>query len=34
MAGSILLVGCGKMGGAMLEDWLALGLAANAVTGG
>ena len=32
MAGSILLVGCGKMGGAMLEGWLDLGLDAAAVT--
>ena len=24
--GKLLLVGCGKMGGAMLEGWLALGL--------
>lgn len=24
---SILLVGCGKMGGAMLEGWLKAGLA-------
>ncbi len=27
--GKLLLVGCGKMGGAMLEGWLALGLAAS-----
>ena len=26
--GKLLLVGCGKMGGAMLEGWLARGLAA------
>ena len=26
--GDLLLVGCGKMGGAMLEGWLARGLAA------
>jgi len=24
--GSLILVGCGKMGGAMLEGWMALGL--------
>ncbi len=29
---SLLLVGCGKMGGALLERWLAYGLAARAVT--
>jgi pyrroline-5-carboxylate reductase len=28
--GEILLVGCGKMGGAMLEGWLARGIAAHA----
>ena len=26
--GDLLLVGCGKMGGAMLEGWLARGLSA------
>ena len=26
--GKLLLVGCGKMGGAMLDGWLARGLAA------
>ena len=30
IAGPIVLVGAGKMGGAMLEGWLALGLPANA----
>ena len=29
--GKLLLVGCGKMGGAMLEGWLARGLAASDV---
>ncbi|HZX86117.1 MAG TPA: pyrroline-5-carboxylate reductase [Reyranella sp.] len=29
--GDLLLVGCGKMGGAMLEGWLARGLAASDV---
>jgi pyrroline-5-carboxylate reductase len=29
--GKLLLVGCGKMGGAMLEGWLARGLAASEV---
>jgi pyrroline-5-carboxylate reductase len=29
---SLVLVGCGKMGGALLEGWLALGLPARAVT--
>ena len=29
--GKLLLVGCGKMGGAMLEGWLARGLAASNV---
>src|SRR6476646_9786545 len=28
--GEILLVGCGKMGGAMLEGWLARGIVRNA----
>ena len=27
--GKLLLVGCGKMGGAMLDGWLARGLAAS-----
>ena len=27
--GTLLLVGCGKMGGAMLDGWLARGLAAS-----
>ena len=27
--GKLLLVGCGKMGGAMLDGWLARGLAAT-----
>ena len=27
--GPLLLVGCGKMGGALLEGWLARGLAAS-----
>jgi len=31
MAASILLVGCGKMGGALLEGWLARGIAAGDV---
>jgi pyrroline-5-carboxylate reductase len=31
LSGTILLVGAGKMGGAMLEGWLALGLAAEQV---
>ena len=31
LSGSILLVGAGKMGSAMLEGWLALGLAASKV---
>src|SRR4051794_14038642 len=30
-SGTILLVGAGKMGSAMLEGWLALGLAADKV---
>ena len=30
-AGTLLLVGAGKMGGAMLEGWLALGMAAKNV---
>jgi len=30
-AGRVLLVGCGKMGGALLEGWLAKGLARDAV---
>ena len=29
--GKLLLVGCGKMGGAMLEGWLARGVAASDV---
>jgi pyrroline-5-carboxylate reductase len=29
LAGPLLLVGCGKMGGALLEGWLAHGLAAS-----
>ena len=29
--GKLMLVGCGKMGGAMLEGWLARGLAASDV---
>jgi pyrroline-5-carboxylate reductase len=29
--GTLLLVGAGKMGGAMLEGWLALGMAARNV---
>ena len=29
---SLLLVGCGKMGGALLERWLGHGLSATAVT--
>lgn len=29
LAGPLLLVGCGKMGGALLEGWLARGLAAT-----
>ena len=29
--GKLLLVGCGKMGGAMLDGWLARGLAAEDV---
>src|SRR5215468_9375722 len=29
--GKLLLVGCGKMGGAMLEGWLARGLPASDV---
>lgn len=32
MNGPVLLVGCGKMGGAMLGGWLDLGMAASAVT--
>ncbi len=32
MAGSLLLVGCGKMGGALLRGWLARDVAAQAVT--
>ncbi len=32
MAGSLLLVGCGKMGGALLRGWLARDVAARAVT--
>ncbi len=31
MAGPLLLIGCGKMGGAMLDGWLTRGLAANGV---
>ena len=31
LSGTILLVGAGKMGSAMLEGWLALGLAADKV---
>jgi pyrroline-5-carboxylate reductase len=31
LSGTIVLVGAGKMGGAMLEGWLALGLAPNRV---
>ena len=31
MSGPLLLIGCGKMGGAMLDGWLARGLAANGV---
>lgn len=31
-AGSVWLVGCGNMGGAMLRGWLANGLSASAVT--
>ena len=31
-SGTLLLVGAGKMGGAMLEGWLALGLAADKIT--
>ncbi len=27
--GKLLLVGCGKMGGAMLDGWLARGLVAS-----
>src|SRR5207237_6190198 len=30
-SGTIVLVGAGKMGGAMLESWLSLGLAARTV---
>ncbi len=30
--GSLLLIGCGKMGGALLEGWLAQGVAPEAVT--
>lgn len=29
---SLLLVGCGKMGGAMLEGWLRMGLSAETIT--
>ena len=29
--GTLVLVGAGKMGGAMLEGWLALGLAPHSV---
>ena len=32
MTGSVLLVGCGKMGGALLRGWLDRGIAANSVT--
>ena len=31
LTGTIVLVGAGKMGGAMLEGWLALGLEAKSV---
>lgn len=31
-SGGVTLLGCGKMGGAMLEGWLAAGLPASAVT--
>src|SRR5262249_31777083 len=31
LSGTIVLVGAGKMGGAMLEGWLALGLAPQSV---
>lgn len=30
--GGVILLGCGKMGGAMLDGWLAAGLPASAVT--
>ncbi len=32
IGGSLLLVGCGKMGGALLDGWLAQGMAAGSVT--
>ncbi len=32
IGGPLLLVGCGKMGGALLDGWLAQGLAAGSVT--
>ena len=32
MTGSVLLVGCGKMGGALLQGWLDRGFAAESVT--
>ncbi len=32
IGGSLLLVGCGKMGGALLDGWLAQGIAAGSVT--
>ena len=32
LGGSLLLVGCGKMGGALLDGWLARGLEAGSVT--
>jgi pyrroline-5-carboxylate reductase len=32
IGGSLLLVGCGKMGGALLDGWLAQGLAPGSVT--